>query len=189
MTVELGRLLKEEKTELKELATALATGNREKIGAALAALVLALAVGHPEVSLLAPFMEEGLRLAFASTGTRRLQQALADADDEEARAKFAQQIAAPVEALIGQALVQLVRVQHRTTDEVLEALGGLRDDFAGFRAEFDEQLVRSQVRVETQHVSSGGTGLRISAGARTPIWIGEMTVTGAGAIGIDLRKR
>jgi hypothetical protein len=82
----------------------------------------------------------------------------------------------------------MVRVQHRTKDEVVDALGGLRKDLAGVRAEVQAGLGTEGIQIDVQHVSNGATGLRISEGARANLWIGEMTVSGAGSIGIDLRR-
>ena len=88
-----------------------------------------------------------------------LRRELAAMEKDEERQRFAAQIAEPVEALIGQALIQLVRVQHNVKDEVLEALGGLRGDLATFREEFAKELGGATVKVEVQVVKEGATGV------------------------------
>jgi hypothetical protein len=203
MLIELLALVKDQKSELKDVASGLAEGKREKVAAGVITLLAGLVTGHPEVGALAPFAQEAVRLACAASATRRLQKVVAAAEAEDSRARaygdtsppaggdsaLIAQIAEAVEALVGQALIQLVRVEHATKDELVEALGGVREDLADFRADFQRELVDREVRVDVQHVREGATGLRISDGARARLSVGEMTVTGPGSVGIDLVKR
>lgn len=189
MSTELAALIKEQKSNLEAVGTGLVERKGEKVATAIAATVLAVVTGHPEIAVLSPFLQEGVRRAFASTATRRLEKAIAEMKAEDDKAAFAAQIAEPIEALLGQALIQMVRVQHRTKDEVLDALGGLRKEFADFREELQDRLDDEGVHIDIQRVREGATGVRISEGARASIWIKEMTVSGEGSIGIDVRKR
>ena len=157
--------------------------------AALGAIALGVATGHPEIAILSPFLEEGMRGAFVAPATQRLQKEVAEAKVEQDEAAQAARIVESVEALIGQALVQIVRVQHRTKDEIIDALGGVREDLADFRAEVQRGLDDEGVRVDVQRVENGATGVRISPGARGRVFIHEMTVSGSGSMGIDLRGR
>jgi hypothetical protein len=185
----LGERIEERASELEEVASALADGNLEKTTAALVTLIAGLATGHAELAgLLAPFVHKGVQVAFASTATRRLRAELAKLHAEDERRAFIAAIAEPIEVLLGQALLQLVRTQHQASDAVTDALGGLRADLRSFRAEFSDRLEDDGVRVDTAHVLDGGTGVRVRDGARARVWIGELTVTGAGSIGIHVGR-
>ena len=188
MSTELSALIKEQKSNLEAIGTGLVEGKGEKVVTAIAATVLAVVTGHPEIAVLSPFLQEGVRRAFASTATRQFEKALAEMKTEDEKAAFAAQIAEPIEALIGQALIQMVRVQHKTKDEVIDALGGLRKEFADFREGLQDRLDDEGVHIDLQRVREGATGIRISERARASIWIKEMTVSGEGSIGIDVRK-
>lgn len=187
--MDLGDLIKQHGAELKDAAAGLAEGKREKLVAALATLVLGLATGNSAVGLLAPFIEAGTRRAFANSASRRLDAAFAAAKSEEEKADLVAQIADSIEALLGQALVQMVRVQHQAKNEIIESLGGMREDLAGFRADLQARLDEEGVRIDLQRIAEGATGIRITEGARARIWVGEMNVTGSGSIGIDIRRR
>jgi hypothetical protein len=184
---ELGALLEPHKNTLKEIAQGIASGNGIKVASAAATLVAALASGHPEVMLLAPFAEQAIAKAFGRSADAMLGRELAALEAVEDRQKFAAQIAEPIEALIGQALIQLARIQHRTTDEVLENLGGLRDDLAAFREQFTQELDNTAVKVDRLIVKSGATGVRVSPQAKKCAFISYLEASGNGSIGIDLR--
>jgi hypothetical protein len=65
----------------------------------------------------------------------------------------------------------------------------MRKELAEFREDFQDRLDDEGVRVDVQQIRNGATGVRISEGARARIWIGEMTVSDKGSVGIDVRKR
>jgi hypothetical protein len=69
---------------------------------------------------------------------------------------------------------------------VLEALGGVRADLAGFREEFAKELGGATVRVETQTVKEGAIGVRVRSETKKRVFIGRMEVSGSGSVGIDL---
>jgi len=187
--MDLGELVRQHGTELKDISSGLAEGKREKVVAALGTLILGLVTGNPAVGLLSPFIEVGVRRAFANSASRRLDAAIATAKSEEAKAALVAEIAESVEALLGQALIQIVHVKHQTKDEMIEALGGLREEFAAFREDFQNRLDDEGVRVDVQRVCDGATGIRISQGARAQVWVGEMSISGKGSVGIDVRRR
>lgn len=187
--MDLGELIKAHGPELKDVSSGLAEGKREKVVAALGTLVLGLVTQNPAAGLLAPFIEAGARRAFTSSASRRLDAAIAEAKTEQEKAAFVAQIADSIESLLGQSLIQMVRVQHQAKDEIVEALGGMRAELADFREDFQDRLDDEGVRVDVQRIRDGATGIRISEGARARIWVGEMNVTGQGSVGIDIRKR
>jgi len=155
VTHDLGELIKQHGDDLKIAAAGLAEGKREKVVGALGAIVLGLVTGHPEIALLAPFIEEGARRAFALSGTQRLEKAIAAARTEEEKAALVAQIAESIESLLGQSLIQMVRVQHQTKDEIIEALGGMRKELADFREDFQDRLDDEGVRVDVQRIREG----------------------------------
>ena len=188
MSIEIAALIKENQSNLEAVGSGLVEGKGETVVTGIMSMVLAMVTGHPEIAVLAPFLQEGVRRAFASTATRQFEKALAEMKAEDEKAAFAAKIAEPIEALIGQSLIQMVKVQHRTKDEVIDALGGLRKEFADFREQLQDRLDDAGVKIDVQRVREGATGVRISEGARASVWIKEMTVSGEGSIGIDLRK-
>jgi hypothetical protein len=115
-----------------------------------------------------------------------LREELAAMEKEEERQQFVAQLAEPVEALVGQALIQLVRVQHNVKEEVLEALGGLREDLAGFREEFARALGNYDVRLDLAEGESGGVGVRVRADTRKRVWIKHAIGRGPGSTGVDI---
>jgi hypothetical protein len=186
--MDLGELIKQHGAELKEAAAGLAEGKREKVVAALGTLILGMATGSPMVGLLAPFVEAGAHRAFASSASRRLDAALAAAKSEQEKTTLITQIADSIESLLGQALIQMVHVQHGMTDEIIAALGGMRKELADFRTDFQKGLDEMGVRVDAQMICDGATGIRISEGARAQIWVGKMTVSGSGSVGINVGR-
>jgi flagellar biosynthesis component FlhA len=189
MSTELATLIKEQKSNLEAVGTGLVERKGEKVVTALAAMVLAVVTGHPEILVLTPFLQEGVRKAFAATAARKLEKAIAELSAEEEKAKFAAQIAEPIEALLGQALIQMVRVQDRSKEEIIDALGGLREDLADFRQDLKDKLDDDGVHIDLVRVGEHGTGIVLSTGARVSIRIKEMKVSGPGSVGIDTRKR
>jgi hypothetical protein len=194
VAIELGALIKEQQEQLEEVAVGVAEGDQQKILAALVSMALGVATGHPEIAILAPLLQEWARRAFASTATARLRRAMAQSEAsarlQRDRNALVAQIADGVEALLGQALIQLVRSQHCAKDEIVDALGGLKDEFASFREDFQQSVDNTGIRVDKQQVREGATGILISAAAETAkLWIGEMTVSGRGSVGIDLSGR
>lgn len=184
---DLGALLEPHKTTLENIATSLAAGDSAKTAGSIAALVGALATGHPEIAILTPFAQSAVAKAFGNSADAMLRRELAAMVAEEEKQKLAAQIAEPIEALIGQALIQLVRVQHNVKDEVLAALGGVREDLAAFREQFARDLSAFDLRLDRVLVEEGAIGLCVGPEARKRVWIADMTVRGRGSIGIDLR--
>ncbi|MGK3974141.1 hypothetical protein WMF38_20765 [Sorangium sp. So ce118] len=183
---DLGALLGPHKNTLKDMAQSLATGDHAKLAASAAVLVGAVATGHPEVALLAPFAEKAIAAAFGRSADAMLRREFAAMEKEEERQRFVADLAEPVEALVGQAVIQLVRVQHNVKDEVLEALGGVREDLAGFRDAFAKELGSATVKVDVQAVKGGAVGVRVRSETKNRVFIGHMEVSGPGSVGIDL---
>ncbi|WP_437599473.1 hypothetical protein WMF28_42280 [Sorangium sp. So ce590] len=182
----LGELLEPHNDMLKDMAQSLAAGDRAKLIGTSAALVAALATGNPQVALLAPFAEKAVACAFGNAADDMFRRELAAMEREEDRRAFIAQIGDAVEALIGQALIQIVRSQHRVKEEVLEALGGVREDLAAFRERFGAELGGAAARVDLQVVTAGAIGVRVRATTGKRVFIARQEVSGAGSVGIDL---
>lgn len=189
---DLTTLLKPHEGTLREMAKQLTAGDRAGFVGSLVTLVTALATGNPQIALLAPFAGKAASRAFSSAADDFFRQQLAQLEAEEAQRAFVAQIAEAVEALLGQAVLQLVRLEHNVKDELVEALGGVREDLAAFRERFEAELeaLRHEsgevVRVNAQVVRDGATGIRVGAGARRRVFVARMEVTGKGSVGIDL---
>jgi hypothetical protein len=181
---DLAALLEPHKSTLKDMAQSLAAGDHVKVAASAAVLVTALATGNPQVALLAPFVDKAVAKAFGNSADAMLRRELEAMEKEEERQRFVAQLAEPVEALVGQAIVQLVRVQHNVKDEVLEALGGVREDLAGFREAFARELGDYEVRVDLAEGESGGVGVRVAAEAKKHVWVKHALGRGPGSTGL-----
>lgn len=176
--VDLAKLLEAHKSELHQLAQHLVAGDRAKFVTAAATFVGALATGNPAVVALAPFAEKAIARAFANAADIRLRDELAKLNTEEEKKAFADSIVDAIEALLGQAVLQLVRVEHRTKEELLEALGGMREELATFRDKFQQGLDAEAVRIDVQFVLAGSVGVRVSPGARERVFVKEQVVSG-----------
>src|SRR5262249_50247841 len=139
-------------------------GNQEKVIDAVSGLAISLATGSPLLAALAPLGRKGVARIFGNSVNAALTRELAVLAKEGERKAFLGQIDEVVEALLGQALIQIIRSQYAVSDEVLEALGGLRRDFEAFRTDFAEQLgrVAADVHVEQLEVEAG-IGIRVAA--------------------------
>jgi hypothetical protein len=189
--VELDRLLKAHQGELKAVADAAAAGNRDRTIDAVSTLAVSLATGNPLLGLLAPLGRKGIARAFGSSVNAALTRELAAQASAEERTAFLGQIDLVVEALLGQALIQIVRSQHAVKDELLDALGGLRRDCEAFRNEFAAELASADragdnVRVDSLVVREGGLGVRVAATTTRRVALRHVEVTGPGSVGIEL---
>jgi serine/threonine protein phosphatase PrpC len=181
--VDLEKLLEPHQKTLKEMGQQLAAGQHEKFIANAATLVGVLATGSPHVALLAPFAEKAVAGAFASAADKRLQREIEAMEREDDRKAFVAQIGDAVQALLDQAIVQIVRVQHNVKDELRARL---REDLADFRGAFQQGLGDHMVRLDEQVVRDGATGVRVGPNATKRVFIGRMEVAGKGSVGIDL---
>lgn len=184
---DLKTLLEPHKDTLSEMAKALSTADHPKFVASAITLVTAIATANPQVALLAPFAEKAVAIAFSNSADAMFRRELAALEQEEKQRNFLAQIDDVVAALIGQAIVQLTRVQLRAKDEVLDALGGVRDDLAWFRKNFETEMSGVTVRLDIQTVTNGAIGIRISADTRKRVFVARQEVEGQGSVGIDLR--
>lgn len=188
--IELAELLQQNQNQLETLGRQLIAGNKEACIGTLVGLVTGVASGSP---MLGAFATAGVKRAFAKTATKRL---LAEynayekeKEQEKARERFVGDLSSAVETLLGQSVLQLVRVQHNIKDEVLQALGGVRDDLRDFRNEFEAAIPadeREAVRVDLQEVTSGSIGIHVSNSSRQRAFIARQIVSGAGSVGIKL---
>ncbi|WP_437713882.1 hypothetical protein WMF45_48185 [Sorangium sp. So ce448] len=190
-TADLTTLLKPHETTLQEMAKQLTAGDRAGFIGSTITLVTALATANPHIVLLAPFASKAASRAFSSAADDFFRRQLAQLEAEEGQRAFVSQIADAVELLICQAVLQVVRVQHNVKAELLEALGGVREDFADFRERFQKEIESGgdfgeAVRVDVQTVGGGAIGIRVGANARRRVFVSRMEVAGNGSIGIDL---
>lgn len=183
MSTALQTALAEHGEDLHGIATALRADDAETAVTKLGALLGKLASSVPVVGTLAG---DAAGAAFRRSAYGRMQAALKARTSEEAREALLADLAGVVEALIGQALVQLVRVGAHRQDEVLDALGGLRDDLDDFRADFAARLAHADVTIDHQRVLDGALGVRVRPDAGRTLRIGTQEVRGAGSVGIEL---
>lgn len=171
-TAELAPILNKHKSDLDGLSQSLLDGKTEDFVAGMIALLTSLATGVPVLGVLA---KQGVGKAFSLSSNAKLQRELAALEKEEDRQAFADQIAGPIEELIGQALIQIVRVQDRGTESVVEQLGGLRAEFENFRREFGQQLEQGTVTVDLIDVAEG-VGIRVSSKTTKTVRAGTIKV-------------
>jgi hypothetical protein len=187
--VVLGELLRSHQGELKAIAEAAGSGNKDKVIDATASLAISVATGNPLLGALAPLGRKTIARIFGCSVNDALARELAALAKDDERKAFLAQIEEVIEALLGQALVQLVRTQHAVKDEVLETLGGLRRDFESFRTEFAVQLASApeSVRVDSLvEVLDGAIGVRVAATTTKRVVLKHLVVRGTGSVGIDL---
>jgi hypothetical protein len=186
--VELEQLLKAHQGELKAIAEAAGSGNQAKVVDAVSSLAISLATGSPLLGALAPLGRKTIARAFGSSVNAALARELAVLAKGDERQAFLSQIGDVVEALLGQALIQIIRSQHTVKDEVFDALGGMRRDFEAFRNDFTEKLASASetVRVDSLIVRTGGLGVRVAATTSRRVALRHMVVSGSGSVGIDL---
>ena len=182
---DLGALLEPHKKTLESISQSLAAGDQAKTAGSLATLVAALATGHPEIAILAPFAQSAVARAFGNSADAMLRRELDTMVADEAKAAFAAQIAEPIEALIGQALIQLVRVQHNVKDELLKALGGVREELSTFREQFKAESGAQPFAVTVdEQIVKGGIGVRVRPETTKRVFIRRQEITAG--VGIEL---
>jgi hypothetical protein len=186
--IDLEKLLEPQSKRIESLAEAIAKGDRDKVVDGAASLAVALATGNPLLGALAPLARKGVAKAFGNAADEMFARELAKMETEEERKDFLNQIDDVVAALVGQTLIQLVRVQHKVKDEILVALGGLREDFEAFRADIETQLKAhgETVTVDEQLVDSGAIGVRVLPATMKRIRLRFQRVTGKGSVGVVL---
>jgi hypothetical protein len=186
--IELQKLLEAHKGELKTIAEAAGSGNKEKVIDVATSLAVSLATGNPLLGALAPLGRKGIARAFGNSVNAALTRELEAIAKDDERKQFLGQIDEVVEALLAQALIQLIRSQHAIKDEVLEALGGVRRDFEAFRNDFAARVASASenVRVDTMIVRDGGLGVRVRASTVKRVVLRHVEVVGPASVGIDL---
>src|SRR5579863_5789015 len=117
MSAELEKLLDAKK--LESIADAAAKGEREKVIDGVASLAVTLATANPYIGALAPLARKGIAKAFGNAADEMFARELEKMTKEEEKQAFLGQIDEIVAALVGQALIQLVRTQHNVTEEVI----------------------------------------------------------------------
>jgi len=186
--IEIEKLLESHKGELKSIADAAGKGERDKVVDGVTALAVTIATGSPVAGALAPLARRAVAKAFGNSVNEALDRELAELKQQGERQKFLGHIDEVMAALIGQALVQIIRSQHNVNDEVIEALGGLRSDFEAFRNDFGKRLARegeATVRIDEQLVQGRSIGVRVRATTTKRVVLKRQVVDG-GSTGILL---
>lgn len=180
----LGEQIEKHEGALEAMGKALIEGKQEAFVAEAANLVTTLASGQP---LLGALVEQGFARLFASSANAVLDKQIAAWNQELDRQQRMGKLAEAVEVLLGQAIIQVIRAQHGIKDELMEALGGMREDLAGFREDLAARTAAASaaLRVEQEVVSGGATGVRVRASSKAVI-IRQGTVTGAGTTGVEI---
>jgi hypothetical protein len=181
MLTEIRDILDPHKTTICEVGKGLLAGNTEAVATSLFRVALGVATASPALGALG---SDVVAKIFANTATKRLEKAMADAETEAMRQALVDDISASVEALLGEFLVQLVRVQHRVKEEVVAALGG-RPELADFSTSVAAGLTEYAVHVERLDVSERGIGIRVSDSGRTA-FVRELHARGDASVGIEL---
>jgi hypothetical protein len=186
--VDLETLLEPHSKDLKVIAEAIAKGERDKVIDGAAGLAVALASGNPLLSALAPLARKGIAKAFGNAADEMFARELAKIEKEEERKAFLDQIDEVAAALVGQAIIQLVRTQHNVKDEILAVLGGVRADFETFRVDFESRVHASgeSVIVVEQIVEGGAVGVRVRPTTTKGVHLRYQRVSGRGSAGIVL---
>jgi hypothetical protein len=181
----IGDAIREHEESLEAMADALQAGDEDAVVGETAGLVTTVATGQPLLGVLAT---KAAARVFGKSANAILREQTAQWNRQRDRRAFINDLAGAVEVLIGQALVQIARSQHNVKDELIEALGGIRDDLAGFRDEFGARLAQADVRIEQALIRDGATGakLRVRAESRKVVFVSQGTVTGNGTTGVVL---
>lgn len=176
------RLLDDRSKEIEALGRELIAGKPQRVAGALAALLTALATQSP---VLATWASDVVQKAFIPPATRRLLNEIARHDALEAREAFIRDLCERLALVIAQGLLQTVETRAENRAEVLQALGGLRDDFAEFRRDFAQALPPSfeALRVDELFVE-GGIGISVCGSTTARMAVGSARVTGG--IGVKL---
>jgi hypothetical protein len=204
--IELLTRLESNQESMEQVGTALMKRDRPGAIAAMTRWVIGALSGVPALGALA---QQGVSQVFASTATAAIEAELAALQAEGERRALIDDIAAAIEPLVQQAVIQLVRVQHDVDearkDELTRALGGLREDLDSFRAAFARELERAapapagnpagspavapgQVHISRQRVSGTGVGVLARGGGHTVVRIDWQEVLDRG-VGIKLSGR
>jgi hypothetical protein len=184
--IDLTNVLDGQKSKLAGLSKSLLDGNDEEFAQGVVELLANLAVqAASTVPALGELAKRGVAEAFALSSNAKLKREFAAIEREEDRQRFAEELAAPIEKLIGQALIQLVRTQHRVSDDVLVELGELREEFESFRADFGRRVSQASAVVGKILVSDDGTGIRVGSRTTKLVEVETLHVSGKGT-GIEL---
>lgn len=181
--VVLGELIEKQKEQIELLTRDLLAADHRGALARLSALATEVLVDVPGIG---PVARELIGRAFAAPANVILDRQIAAFRHEQERGALVAEVGELIELLLGQALAQIVHSHHDAKDEVLGALGGLREDLAGFRAAVQAELGESQVRVMVQEVADGAVGVRVRPNAQRRVLIDRQAVRGPGSVGIDL---
>lgn len=181
----LGDEIEKHKGQLQGMTKALTEGKRADFIAETASLTVSVATGVP---MLGPLVKPVVARAFAASANAVLEKQIAEWNQELDRRDLVQRLAEAIEVLLGQALIQIIRAQHGVTGEIIDELGGLREDLAGFREDFAARAAAAGVDVHVQQklVSGGATGVRVRASSSKAVRIVQDEVTGPGTTGVEI---
>jgi hypothetical protein len=181
--LELSDLLQKERAAIEKVGEDLLAGKKEEVAAGLGGLFVSVLSGVPALGGLA---KGALAVLFASPANVVLEKQVEQWREEQDHQRFVQDLSDVIEALIGQALVQIVRSQKRESEDVVAALGGLREDLATFREEVGERMTTFDLHVQLQEVSEGAIGIRVSGSSRKRVFVDRLVVRGGRTVGIEM---
>lgn len=180
-------LVKPYEKKLEEAENALLGEDYRKAAATLGTVVVAAATGHPELGVLAPFVNKAIVRAFESAADAQMRVQMEAFAEEDDRKAFVAQITEATAELLEEAVLMLAKIQHRATEQTAAQVGAAREELRAFRETFERELSAADaVRVETMHVTAGGLGIRVGASTRKRAFVGTMNVNGKGSVGIDM---
>lgn len=162
---ELMKSIETNQKTIEEVGTKLLARDHDGAIASLVGLTTAVLTGVPGLGGLA---KAATARAFANSATAKLRAELEALEREERQREFLGNLGQAVETLLGQALIQIGRMQHAIKDETLEALGGVRKDLQDFRERFEHELKTANQEAQHADVHIGrveahdeATGVRI----------------------------
>jgi hypothetical protein len=182
-SLDLKSMLEQQSGSLQTINKSLLANDEETLIAGLAGLFTSVLTGVPG---LAPIAESAISAAFGRSATAMLRKELATMERDEQRRAFVGQLIDPLEDLIGQALIQIVRSQTRIADDLLSRLGGLRQDLEEFREDFASRASKAIVKLDIQAVVGGATGIRVRHSGNANVTVGRQHIEGAGSTGVDV---
>lgn len=181
-------LVKPYEKKLEGAAEALLAGNYRGVAAKMGTVVLAAATGHPELGVLAPFMDGLVGRIFESAADAQMREAMETFATEDDRAALAAQITEATAELLDEAIVTIAKIQHAATAQNAAATAAVRDELRVFRERFEREAAAAPdaVRAMLMNVRNGGTGIRVGATSTRSVFVSTMNVQGNGSVGIDL---
>lgn len=170
---DLTQAIAEHKDELERLSQSIIDKQPEEFHQTMVGLLVSLASDIPGLSGL---VEAGVARAFSLSSETRLQKEYALLRQEEEREQFSNQLADAVATMLKQTLIQILHAQNRDSDDIHQALGGIRKDFEDFRKDLEQRFRELAVVVDDLKID-GGIGFILTNHQTKGVHVRRMTVT------------